>query len=529
MRIPYDSVCLAAVVAEVRPLIGAQLQRIVQVDPLTVALGFYAAGEHRLLLSADAQFARAHLVSKRPEGIKPPPPFCADLRRVLTDSRLLMVRQRGLDRVIELGFGTSQGDFMLIGELMGKHSNLILVDGGGKVVAAAKRVGPSKSRRPVLPGKAYEPPPFEPRPSFLDAREGDDLSAFEGVSPFLKKLLAAGMPLREVQDAVREGRFAPVFSPEHGAYPLSVAALGLPEVARESIGGALEQHFDSLVAATRLESARSSLLGQLGRVLSARQLAERDLEGALEAAAKAGDQQERAQLILAYQSMVQPGDSELEAWDYAGEPVRIPLDPELNPVENANRLFEKAKKAKAHQGEVAEQLERLRQDRIEIERRIATLETAETIGQVEEVRAEADRRRWLHAQRPGLAKEERPYEGKRVRELLSPGGWRVLYGENSEANDYLTMRVARPNDWWLHVRGATSAHVVLVTGGKPEKVQTPDLLFAAQVAVRNSPSKHSGLVAVDYTLRKYVRKPRGSASGFALYVREKTLHVEGGV
>jgi predicted ribosome quality control (RQC) complex YloA/Tae2 family protein len=103
----------------------------------------------------------------------------------------------------------------------------------------------------------------------------------------------------------------------------------------------------------------------------------------------------------------------------------------------------------------------------------------------------------------------------------------VLFGENAESNDYLTLRVARPNDYWLHVRGSTSAHVVIVTGNHPEKIGTEHLIFAARVAVQNSASKHAGYVPVDYTLKRYVRRPRGAPKGTALYTHEKTLHIEG--
>ncbi|MES1227909.1 MAG: NFACT RNA binding domain-containing protein [Armatimonadota bacterium] len=155
------------------------------------------------------------------------------------------------------------------------------------------------------------------------------------------------------------------------------------------------------------------------------------------------------------------------------------------------------------------------------------LDTATSAIEVKKLEETAQSRRWLIEQRPVLAKEDRPFEGNAVRELLSPGGFRVLYGTNATSNDYLTTKFAKPNDWWLHVRGGTSAHVVLVAGKTPEKVPSQDLLFAAEVAVRNSPAKHSSYVAVDYTLKKYVRKPRGSAPGFATYVNEKTLHVDG--
>jgi predicted ribosome quality control (RQC) complex YloA/Tae2 family protein len=102
----------------------------------------------------------------------------------------------------------------------------------------------------------------------------------------------------------------------------------------------------------------------------------------------------------------------------------------------------------------------------------------------------------------------------------------VLYGETATANDYLTTKVARPSDYWFHVRGGGGAHVVLMTMNQPQRVQMPDLIYAAQLAKRHSSQKHSGYVSVDYTLKKYVRKPRGSAPGLAVYTHEKTLHLE---
>ncbi|GBC91517.1 hypothetical protein HRbin14_02289 [bacterium HR14] len=108
---------------------------------------------------------------------------------------------------------------------------------------------------------------------------------------------------------------------------------------------------------------------------------------------------------------------------------------------------------------------------------------------------------------------------------LSPDGYQVLVGENAEANDYLLTRVARPNDWWLHVRAGTGAHVIIRTNNQPERVPRRTLEFAAKLAAQNSADRHAHIVEVDYTLRKYVRKPKGAPSGFALYTHEKTLAV----
>jgi len=217
----------------------------------------------------------------------------------------------------------------------------------------------------------------------------------------------------------------------------------------------------------------------------------------------------------------------LEAWDFAGNPVTIPLLADLSPAENANRLFEKARKAKQGAPSVADQIARLEDDRAAIAELLARLDLAESPADVADLVAEADRRRWLfHQPPPTRTKEERPHQGHAVRELLGPQGYKILYGDNSTSNDYLTLRVAKPNDWWLHVRGGPSAHVVIQTGNQPDRVPREVILFAAQVAVRQSPQKHAGYVPVDYTLKRYVRKPKGAPPGTALYTHEKTIHVE---
>lgn len=525
VRIPFDSVTLAAVVKELQPLVGGRVQRIVQRDRYSVELGIYSGVEVSVLLSCHPEFARMHAVSRRSGTGSEPPMFCQVLRKWLMNGQILSIRQRGLDRVVDIVVGTAVGEYRLVGEFMGKHSNLILVGVDGLVVGAAGFVPESKSKRPVLPLRPYFVPPFAARPSFLAASEGDDLGHFEGVSPFLRQLITA-TGLKAVQELVERGEFESWYVPESGAYPLAVSELGLTGVKRDSISQALEQHFAEAVERWEVDQVRGALLSQLKRVMLAREVARDSLKEAIAAAQGAPAAQRMAELVLAYQGQVKLGDAVLHAWDYEGNAVEIPLRKDLTAVENANRLFDKARRAKDRFGEVTEQLDRIMASLPLIEGAVKELEEAVTLGEVAVVRELAEEHKWLHHQPISQKKEDRPYAGFSIRELQSPAGWTVLYGTNATSNDYLTTKVAKPNDWWIHVRGQTSAHVVLVTKNQPEKVQRADLEYAARIAVRNSVAKNSSYVAVDYTLKKYVRKPRGSAAGFATYEREKTIHVD---
>lgn len=530
LKTTFDSLTLAATLCEMAPYVGGKVQKVVQPDANTIHLHLYAASkESVLLLTCDPVFARIHFVTKRAGGQQPMPQFCAALRAKLDGARLESIRQVGFDRIAQLDFDGPNGPHRLVAELMGKHSNLILTSANGKIEAACKWVSASKSKRPILPGRAYQPPPFAVRKSLLEAGEGDELDDLEGASPFLRKLIqreARGF-LARIQQAVANCEFQPVYAPGVGAYPLSIKAFGVEELLRPTISIALEQHFDQAIAVAAADALRRSLLVQLRRVLLAREVAAQDLGQALDAAKRASEFQLRGELILAHAHEIDPGSAQLQTEDYEGNPVLIGLDPELTPLENAERLFKKAKQAKSRGPFVREQLNRMLADIRDLTSLIALVDIEERLEKLDGLREQAAKRKWLIGRPPQTRrKEDRPYEGHRVREALGPGGVMVLYGENAEANDYLIVRVARPNDYWLHVRGSQSAHAVIPTQNHPEKISREVLEFAARVVVQNSPSKHSGYVPVDYTLRKYVRKPKGSAKGMAVYTHEKTLHIE---
>ena len=193
MRIPFDSLTLSAVVAELQPYVGGKLQRVVQPDPLTLGLGFYASGrEAFLLLNCDPTFYRAHLVTARPGSSDKQFGLCSALRARSDGGRLLSVEQVGFDRILSLRFKRAEEEHVLIAELMGKHSNLIFAEESGRVVSAAKWINRSKSVRPIQAGIVYEPPPFARRPSLLTAKPEDNLKEFEGASPFLISLIQVG-------------------------------------------------------------------------------------------------------------------------------------------------------------------------------------------------------------------------------------------------------------------------------------------------------------------------------------------------
>lgn len=531
--IPFDSLVLRAVVAEIEPHVGAKVQRIVQPDPRQIFVTLYGkAGEACLFVCVDPESARVHLSTRRVRTGAEPPGFCQLLRARIGDARLVSVRQINLDRIVEFGFLGSEGAHSLVVEIIGKKPNAALLDAEGAIVGLMQHGG--RTGRVLRPGRAYEPPPSPRGPDLHEVTAPDQVRGARGASPFLARWAAAAPDFAtawtDLVSRIQSGNFEAFLVPGYGAYPVSVVSMGYDELRRESISVALEQHHAVEEPRRRTEHLKKGLLGQLERVRLARETAIDGLRQALQAADRARQLQLEGELVLAYAGTLAPGAAALEAWDYEGNPVVVKLNPELTPLENAQRLFDRAKHAKSRRSEVAEQLDRLEADWVRLDALIARVATAETPAELESLFDEARAARYLHlggsGARSGKASEPRPFDGHRVKELAGPAGYTVYVGENASANDYLTTRMGKSNDWWLHVRGDISAHVLVPTGNRPDRVPREVLDFAARQAALHSPQKHASVVAVDVTLKKHVRKPKGAPVGTALYTHEKTIHVD---
>lgn len=545
VRIPFDSLNVWAVVCECQSLLGGRIQHIAQPRPLEIVLTLYAnRQEHRLLLSADPQFARIHLITRKPPNPPSPPNFCLILRKYLDGGVLAAVQQIDFDRVVRLQIRTpARESFYLIAELMGKHSNLILTAEEDRILGAIKWVPPSKSRvRPVMPNGLYQLPP-EQAQGERETRSKERIDWLSAsLSQFTRTELEHWNPDEWLQ-IVQSARWQPVLvrHPETnlalGAYPLPVKQL--PESrqhTRDSISLAWEQYFNEAMTRAETDQVKTPLLGQLRRAAGARQTAIANVQQALGEAEHAAKWQLYGELILTFGQQQPPGTKILEAPDYTQPDtplIEIPLDPEKSVVENAERYFQKARRAKDNQQSLLARLQRLEAEANEIRQFILRVEAAgDDLKTLQSLAQEAAAHGWLRdttpgetALTPGTAKQKDAFDGHKIRVFTSEDGYQVLVGENAQANDFLLTKIARPNDWWLHVRAGTGSHVIIRSENRPEAVPKRTLEFAAQLAAKNSTEKHAHVAIVDYTLRKYVRKPRGAPPGFALYTHEKTLHI----
>lgn len=568
----YDGFTLAAVVAELRHrLVGGRIQKIRQHNDTDITMEIRGPGHtYMLFFSVDARFSRVHLAAALEPVPQEPPNFCMLLRKHAQGGYVTAIGQVGLDRIMRMSIEyPDHTRFELTLELMGKHSNLILTDSHDKILGAMKHVGSTISRaRQVLPGRQYEPPPGEPKtdpasltPESFDtawpSHFGDQpvteavkawlMSTFSGIGPFLADEIVArarrdGTASREaikeellgLGEMVRTGAFVPVFiTDERGTglmvYPMpSVQFPADRQHARASINEALDALFRSLVSRTAIEGERSQTLTAIRRALAARKQSLKSIERTIAESARQDEYRQTGELLLANLQAFETGAKSVTLTNYfhpdLGD-ITIELDEKLTPQQNAERFFKRYQKARDSVATAQQRKSNVVREFEALESAREDAEKARTVDALRELRKRLTEHDLLR-QEIVHEKQESEFGGERIRRYYTPDGWEILYGENSKANDYLTQRVARPNDVWLHARQITGAHVVIRTAGHSGAVPRPVLAQASKIAAQNSDAKHSSLVPVDHTFRKFVRKPRGAAPGYVTYRNEKTIDID---
>jgi len=462
---------IAAVVAELQPLLGSRVDGLRQHGERSLSIDLFGrADAATLLLSAEADLTRLHVASSRPPALSPPRPFQVLLRRELEGARLGGLTCRPDDRVVELAFDRGGTTWRLVAELTGRHGNLLLLDGGGVVRSVAARN--LSQRRPLVAGQPYQPPALHP-------------------------------------DADRDAgplRLEPV---EGQPFPLSAA---------------VERRYAGEEAARRLAEARRRLREPLRAAVARGRRALEKL--AAEAARVPAAEADRRLADLLKQNLhaLRRGDRRavLTEWTSEGpRQVTVALDPALPPRENMERIYrryrrivESAARVEARRAELAGRLERL----------------AALLGEVDQAPPESLPPLEREARRLGAAPAAGEPGARRRREperfpyrlFRSLSGVALLVGRGAADNDALTVRVARGNDLWLHVRGVEGAHVV----ARLPKGQGPDqdtLLDAAHLAAHFSDARGAPAADVAWTRARHVRKARGAAPGAVTYSQDRTL------
>ena len=567
-----DAICLQAVVGELRPrLLGLRIDKVQQ--PARDQVILLLRGNQRLLLNAGANAPRIQLTELSRDNPAEPPMFCMLLRKHLVGARVADIVQPPLERLVRLELDITDdfgqpGKRTLVLEAMGRRSNLILLDGEGRIIDCMRRVDADMSAaRQVLPGLYYEPPASAGRlPVTEETEDGfrEKLAAanperqldaflldhYFGVSPLMARELAfrttgetdsrifaldpasAGRFWEEMQgfiSAIQENRFTPFCLKQEGR-PVEFACLPITqygsamEVER---CGSFSELLDSFYEAReRQERVRQRGADLIRTAATARDRLRRKL--ALQEKDYAATQDRDAlrvcgDLITSNLYRMERGQSSLTCenfYDESGASVTIQLDPLLTPQQNAAKYYKRYTKAKTAEKYLRQQMDVARRDLEYLESVLEETEHAETEQDFIDIRNELKEAGFLRKQ--GKGKKELKRTAK-PREFRTTSGFRVLVGRNNHQNDKLTLRDADHRDLWLHTQKIHGSHVILCTGGR-----TPDddtIVEAAKLAAYYSRARESGNVPVDYTPVKYVKKPAGARPGMVVYQTCQTVNV----
>lgn len=547
---PQDAFTLQYVTRELEELfVGGKISKINQPEKDLLSLLIYTrCGTVKLDIGLSAKYCR---VSAGEKGDAPNPKiapnFCMLLRKHLQNAEITAIKQVGFERVLYFDFKCFSEfevtDMRLYLEIMGKYSNAVLVKGGiicGALKTASLETG---ARRVMMSGAKYVLPEKQEKcdPTDLSSLK----KAFENICGEPAKFIAdsvAGIAYTTAADIVTfyggrvtaEQVFKYVNSPicqpcivYDGDRPIDFKAR-FTEGAKpyKTLLGAQADYYFLQVSEKKFADKKRKLLSAVN---SAEKKAEKRLAMSLEKLSeceKCGDIKMKGELITANIYAVERGMRSFEAvnyYDEKGGKISIELDPRLTPSQNAQKYFKRYQKLKRTAKTVTAQ-KRESEERLSYLKTIAqNIGLAENCDDLNETEEELISLSLLPA-----PKDTKGKKGGKKPENLSPfrkyfyDGFTVLCGRNNAQNDRLT-RGLNANDLWLHVKTFHSSHVAVLCDWKEPTDGV--IKFAAEICAHYSEAREKGKVAVDYALKKYVKKPNGANAGFVIYTDFKTINV----
>lgn len=558
---PQDAFHIRRLSQELHSLLrGGKINRISQVnkDELTFII-YTGKTTVKLIISANATGARVCLAATEKEPAAVAPNFCMLLRKHLQNAEIVDIRQAEQERIIALTLYCT-GDFsacnrILYCELMGKYSNVILTENGVILGALKTTALLDDSHRVLLSGAKYVPPVPQDKLSPLDGAgmrsrfvnfqnthvDGYDAETlarfiFDNVAGFALST-ARELALRFLADEKQAdfGEFVTRFYTEepceaHLQYekekPVDYFAFAVKNGKKmPSLCKAEDEFYYYKESKKEFEDKKRKLESAVRALKKKAQKRLQDVTERLTEAERADENRIKGELLTANLYAVQKGDKwvEVQNWyDEKGGSMQIALDETLSPSKNAQRYFKTYNKQKRAKEILAPMRAQEENELAYLESIFTAITLAETQEDLTEITAELIA---LGAIKVPQAKQNKKGAKAQAeipfREYFCDGH-RILVGRNNLQNDRL-LRLASPEDIWLHTQKYHSSHVIIVADGRQVRDET--LLFAAEICAYYSDGQHGDKIPVDYCKRKFVKKPSKSKAGFVVYTDYKTMLV----
>ncbi|WP_242314977.1 NFACT RNA binding domain-containing protein [Bacillus cereus group sp. BfR-BA-01355] len=555
----FDGLFTRAITHEIEnSLYTGRISKIYQPSKYEILLHIRANGKNqKLILSSHPTYARMHLTNQNYDSPAIPPMFCMLLRKHLEGGFIEKIEQIDLERIIQITVRSRNeiGDESLktlVIEIMGRHSNIILLDTKTNVILdSLKHVSLAVNRhRTVYAGAEYVAPPAQHKINPLQIETADDfirpldflsgnmdkqlVGAFMGISPLFAQEVVkkAGMvnekALSEaffsIQTPLLSHAYTPAMITANGKeffYLFPLTHLQGEEKTFSSVSELLDRFFFGKAERDRVKQQAHDLERFMQNEKNKNEKKLIKLEKTLQDAGKADKYQLFGELLTANMYALKKGDKDIEVVNYYDEnsgTVKITLDPLKTPSDNAQRYFQKYQKAKNSVVIVEEQIEKTNEEILYFDSLLQQMEAASS-KDIEEIREELAEEGYVRNRKTKNTKKKptKPVLDK----YLASDGTEIFVGKNNKQNDYLTTKFARRDEIWLHTKDIPGSHVVIRSLEPAEET----LLEAAKIAAYYSKAKESSSVPVDFTKIRHVKKPSGAKLGFVTYDNQQTVYV----
>ncbi|MEK4511763.1 Rqc2 family fibronectin-binding protein [Paenibacillus sp. FSL K6-2524] len=575
-----DGIVTRSIVHELQVCVGGRINKIHQPSTSDIIFNLRSQSENRrLILSANPTYPRVHFTEESFPNPQEAPMFCMLLRKHCEGSVIESISQIGMERIIHIDVRQRDelGDMSqkrIIIELMGRHSNIILVDPNtGIQLDGIHHVTPAISTfRIVMPGFTYSEPPQQHKLNPLESSKEEFLAAlteadnkeenvgkawivnaYSGLSPLIAEEIyfraygetsLAGndatdnltdlnnetlwTSFSEIMSEIREQRYSPLIgNNSKGKSVFSAIPLRLVQGeirTFDSISQCMEAYYGDKALRDTVKQRTGDLLRFLQNERNKNIKKLTNLEKDLAEADDAERYRISGELLLSSLHLISKGDREVKLVNYYDEEqntLTIPLDHLLTPSENAQRYFKKYNKFKNSLAAIDEQMSKTREEITYLEGLLQQL-TYASITDIEEIREELVQQEYLRERGKKNNKKKKKKDTRPTLHVFtSSEGIEIYVGKNNLQNEYVTNKLGNSNDTWLHTKDIPGSHVLIRSATFGEAT----LNEAAQLAAYFSQAKESSSVPVDCTLIRHVRKPSGAKPGFVIYDHQKTLYV----
>jgi predicted ribosome quality control (RQC) complex YloA/Tae2 family protein len=520
-------------------VLGFRVDKIYQPSKEEILFTFRTFdGNVKLLLSAKADCPRIQITKQNIENPKKPPMLTMLLRKHLCGAKLIDIKQDGFERILTLVFDAKNdlGDpvtFNLVIEIMGRYSNIILVDSNGKIVECVKRIDGSKSSvREILPGLDYKLPPqqnkmniltddineINSRISSLNVKKSKAVQeVLQGISPIVAREFDASMTLEKLKEHILNPSPTVIIidRPKDFTYFKPEQYGGLCEYKTfDTFSDLIDYFYYEQVRIDRIKQRSNDLFRHLTT------LQERAVRKSLNRQRELDECKDKdrlriyGDLINANLHRLEKGALfyDLEDFYNNNQPIRIPANPTLSPVQNAQKYYKEYRKKQVAEKKLYDFIDDANKEAEYLESVIDSLSRSETDSEITAIRSELYDAGFLNkrADKNNKSKKLPP------KKYLSSEGFKIFVGRNNVQNDLLTLKTAKNYDLWLHVKDSPGSHVI-VEAVKDKPFTDKLIRQASMLAVVNSKVASSSNVPVDYTIVKNVHKPNGAKPGMVIY------------